>query len=1119
MTPEHASSMAATDSRHLNHQKRGRPPISTQQSSSVPSTPHQHPRDYRFSSRSPSPAKTLGVNSPHSVVSETVGAQRAPRLGQQLVCKFETGAEIRKRRIIYTEGGNEPLPPPNEEPKKALEPHEDEKLSGDMRELYDRLLPSDESEQRRAQLIQKLETILNEEWPGNDIKVNVFGSSGNLLSSSDSDVDVCITTNEKKLESMHTLATLLHKHGMEKVVCRASAKVPIVKIWDPELQLACDLNVNNPLALENTRMIKTYVQMDDRVRPLAKIIKFWTKRRILNDAAFGGTISSYTWICMILNFLQVRDPQILPSLQKTPESRSISVSGQQSAFADDLAQLRGYGNANKESLGQLLFHFFRHYGYVMDYGDFVVSVKEGRLLSRKEKGWDASNYMDKEARSRLCVEEPFNTGRNLGNSADDYAWTGIHKEIRRAFDLIKDGANLDRCCEQYEFPPEEKPIFQRPTPKPKPILTRSASQSNRTTTGNGSGRGSNSSRSNRNASTQRSGSRRASSGAVYANQRLPYMMSPVGINPADYFAQGRMSTDQLHDQLYKQYQYLQAQQEALRNQLMQQQQTQAQMQAQAQVQAQAQAQAQNRGGDVGASPRSRTFAQSLPSPHSPRMFETPPSTVPLLPGYLYHYPARYPPPSPLSQARSTDESVTGPSSPINTNAIPSSRRGVHRASVTEGSAIPSARSQSQPGRSFPNPLTLQGMVHPGYDVSGAIATSYLLPHTMQTFPPVQTNGGMRHANGIVSPETAMPKEYVGYYVGQSPQLLPQYQAPPLPQVPQLRDHQRNTRRISPELIPSLLPNGQRHQSRSPSPLGNELQDSKLTETQKGSGFQSTPQPVPIRPSPEPRGPLIVNGSYSGGTSQKVVQPDSRQPDSSIAVADSLPADIIPTEQIQQMTLDPIPPYRNGTSSGHAAELPNGHALGHPSVSPNVPQSQQPPAVHISPNARARNQHRLNFSSSEGGIRHATATALDPPLPMTPHNIEPVIMSPIRELQTPSPKVIRSPEMTRAAPHNKIAQAAHMANGKRVENTTCSDAKTAPNTTQPAITSSAAYGQGDISARSQQPLMNTPSNVWQQATSRKNHRKSKSTVGARSSITPKLGVGEPLPASEADRKGG
>jgi len=71
---------------------------------------------------------------------------------------------------------------------------------------------------------------------------------------------------------------------MDMVVCRATARVPIVKFWDPELQLACDMNVNNPLALENTRMIKTYVQIDERVRPLAKIIKHWTKVRILNDA-------------------------------------------------------------------------------------------------------------------------------------------------------------------------------------------------------------------------------------------------------------------------------------------------------------------------------------------------------------------------------------------------------------------------------------------------------------------------------------------------------------------------------------------------------------------------------------------------------------------------------------------------------------------------------------------------------------------------------------------------------------------------------------------------------------------------------------------------------------------
>jgi DNA polymerase sigma len=108
---------------------------------------------------------------------------------------------------------------------------------------------------------------------------------------------------------------------MEKVVCRAVAKVPIVKCWDPVLELACDINVNNPLALENTRMIRTYVQLDDRVRPLAKIIKYWTKRRLLNDAGkhsalvprdpFTKLNLSFRWHNQLLH-LDLYDHQLSP---------------------------------------------------------------------------------------------------------------------------------------------------------------------------------------------------------------------------------------------------------------------------------------------------------------------------------------------------------------------------------------------------------------------------------------------------------------------------------------------------------------------------------------------------------------------------------------------------------------------------------------------------------------------------------------------------------------------------------------------------------------------------------------------------------------------------------------
>lgn len=222
-------------------QRHPRPAFQSQHSNSVPSTPYQQPRDLRFHSRSPSPHRGLSNQSPRSVASEAVGTGQNGSLrgapAAPVVCKFETGPEFRKRRIPYVDGGEKELGPPKKELKKTLEPDEQSKLSGDMRELYDRLLPSDESEERRVGLVKKLERIMNEEWPGNDIKVSVFGSSGNLLSSSDSDVDICVTTSMAKLESMHSLAMLLHKSTLYPA--RRARGASLDGSWDRTMLTRC----------------------------------------------------------------------------------------------------------------------------------------------------------------------------------------------------------------------------------------------------------------------------------------------------------------------------------------------------------------------------------------------------------------------------------------------------------------------------------------------------------------------------------------------------------------------------------------------------------------------------------------------------------------------------------------------------------------------------------------------------------------------------------------------------------------------------------------------------------------------------------------------------------------
>lgn len=83
--------------------------------------------------------------------------------------------------------GDAPLEPPKEEPKKALSPDEEKKLSGDMRELYDRLLPTRDRDEKRLQFVDKLGRILRKEFPGNEFRVHVFGSSGNMLCTNESD--------------------------------------------------------------------------------------------------------------------------------------------------------------------------------------------------------------------------------------------------------------------------------------------------------------------------------------------------------------------------------------------------------------------------------------------------------------------------------------------------------------------------------------------------------------------------------------------------------------------------------------------------------------------------------------------------------------------------------------------------------------------------------------------------------------------------------------------------------------------------------------------------------------------------------------------------------------------
>ncbi|CAG8575696.1 6847_t:CDS:10 [Rhizophagus irregularis] len=329
-----------------------------------------------------------------------------------------------------------------------LDFEKEKKLSTDMSILHKSLLPTKESHEKRKELADNVKKVLNDEFPNKEIEVHMFGSSMNELGTTQSDVDLCVTTQWNGLKNIHVLSDCLKKHmKVEQIVSKA--KVPIVRLFDQNLDLACDINVNNTLALHNTRLIRKYVSIDPRVQPLAMIVKHWARKRVLNDAAKGGTISTYTWTCIILNFLQMRDPPILPILHQIPHKDidPIMVNGEDASFYEDVDTLSQFGSKNKETIGGLLFAFFRRMAFEFNYDEHVISLRQGKYLTKAEKGWDTCKGW-----KMLCVEEPFNTARNLGNSADDVSVNGLIAEFKRAYEILYESACLEKLCEQYQFP-------------------------------------------------------------------------------------------------------------------------------------------------------------------------------------------------------------------------------------------------------------------------------------------------------------------------------------------------------------------------------------------------------------------------------------------------------------------------------------------------------------------------------------------------------------------------------------------------------------------------------------------------------------------------------------------
>ncbi|XP_041464207.1 poly(A) RNA polymerase GLD2-like [Lytechinus variegatus] len=295
----------------------------------------------------------------------------------------------------------------------------------------------------KEEMRKKLQACIKEIYP--NALLLLGGSSMNGFGSTGCDADMCLYLSDSLIsqkDARHILLTLRgylqNRCSFVKNMKVIFAKVPILKFQHKIFRdLECDLNINHHTGVRNTALLQTYSELDWRVSPLVMIIKQWAKNHGINDAS-QGTLSSYSYVLMIINYLQVGcKPPVVESIQKQEWGRTV--------FSDHQSVLYSWNrlfeypvkfitdphnqSKNSQDLYSLLKGFFEYYAN-FDFENTVISIRLGscfpcNLLPPNHQGW---------RQKYIFIEEPFdriNTARSV------FDWSR-YRQILEAFEETHD---------------------------------------------------------------------------------------------------------------------------------------------------------------------------------------------------------------------------------------------------------------------------------------------------------------------------------------------------------------------------------------------------------------------------------------------------------------------------------------------------------------------------------------------------------------------------------------------------------------------------------------------------------------------------------------------------------
>eukprot|EP00405_Crypthecodinium_cohnii_P011990 CAMPEP_0206438904 /NCGR_PEP_ID=MMETSP0324_2-20121206/11907_1 /ASSEMBLY_ACC=CAM_ASM_000836 /TAXON_ID=2866 /ORGANISM="Crypthecodinium cohnii, Strain Seligo" /LENGTH=633 /DNA_ID=CAMNT_0053906451 /DNA_START=72 /DNA_END=1970 /DNA_ORIENTATION=- len=292
------------------------------------------------------------------------------------------------------------------------------------------------------------------------VKVDVFGSFKNGMTSGASDIDMVALTEREKdnllkatdiLQAFQNVMkdrNLIGESGIfANVTTIYQAQVPLLKFTDRESNCEVDFCVNNRLGVENSKLLLTYGRYDERVSKLGRLVKDWAKAQGLVGTA-DGHLNSYAYMLMTIFFLQQLEDPVVPNLQSREGRPDQQTSEDEwslidtkygmpkkfdAYFCNDFSKLPEDQQASRNTmtLVELLRGFFRFYSDGDFLSTYAVSMRRGKAEPKSDFAcWDRS--------SSWVIEDPFDDGHNLARGCTESGIKRILSQMKSALETLAD---------------------------------------------------------------------------------------------------------------------------------------------------------------------------------------------------------------------------------------------------------------------------------------------------------------------------------------------------------------------------------------------------------------------------------------------------------------------------------------------------------------------------------------------------------------------------------------------------------------------------------------------------------------------------------------------------------